>query len=199
MIQNIDLFVYSGTGNTWKAAACICLAAEAQGVACSILPIDANSMPKEYCPRADHLLGLMAPTLGAIQPWSFFRFLARLPRGNRQSVFLAATGAWTKIGRLFVPGFIGFGLYLAALILLIKGYRIAGIDGFVMPHNWTTLITHIAIRPSSRSTAKFRLQPVRSSPRCSRVGECFAASAIWSSDLSSFQYRFCFCYSGICF
>lgn len=140
MTQHMELYVYSGTGNTWKVAQTLCDAAVLQGVDCAILPIDAKTEPKKHQPASDRLLGLMAPTLGTIQPWSFFRFILHLPNGKRQPVFLAATGAWTKIGKLFVPGYIGFGLYLAALILLIKGYTIVGVEGFGMPHNWTTLI-----------------------------------------------------------
>jgi Pyruvate/2-oxoacid:ferredoxin oxidoreductase delta subunit len=140
MIQQIDLFVYSGTGNTWKVAQCIAATAGKCGIGCNLLPIDANSAAGNYQPDRTRLLGLMAPTLGTIQPWQFFRFAFGLPRGKGQQVFLAATGAWTRIGKLFAPGFVGFGLYLAALILLLKGYAIAGIDGFGMPHNWTTLI-----------------------------------------------------------
>lgn len=140
MTQKMDLYVYSGTGNTWKVAQTICNAAEQLGVESSIHPIDTQAKPEEHQPDAENLLGLMAPTLGAIQPWSFFRFILRLPKGKRQHVLLAATGAWTRIGKLFLPGYVGFGLYLAALILLIKGYRVVGVEGFGMPHNWTTLI-----------------------------------------------------------
>jgi ferredoxin len=41
---------------------------------------------------------------------------------------------------VFIPGYVGFGLYLAAIFLLLKGYHVIGITGFGMPHNWTTLI-----------------------------------------------------------
>jgi ferredoxin len=136
----MDIFVYSGTGNTYKAAQCIGEAAKGMGTEFGINMIDVNSKPEEYRPSPDRLLGLMTPTMGFIQPMSFFGFILRLPKGNRQKVFLAATGAWTRIGALFVPGCVGFGLYLAALFLLIKSYRVVGITGFGMPHNWTTLI-----------------------------------------------------------
>ena len=140
MFQRIDLFVYSGTGNTWRVAQCMEEIAKKSNFVCEIRPIDSHAMPKKYIPQAEHLLGLMAPTLGTIQPLSFFRFILRLPKGKRQHVFLAATGAWTKIGQWYIPGFLGFGLYLAALILLCKGYQVVGIDGFGMPQNWTTLL-----------------------------------------------------------
>jgi Pyruvate/2-oxoacid:ferredoxin oxidoreductase delta subunit len=140
MYEKLDLFVYSGTGNTYKTAECIGRAAKKKGVGYDIGMIDIHSNPEEYKPDNRHLLGLLAPTIGAIQPLSFFGFILRLPRGNGMRVFLAGTGAWTKIGPLFLPGFVGYGLYLAALILTLKGYKVAGVNGFGMPHNWTTLI-----------------------------------------------------------
>lgn len=140
MFENLDIFVYSGTGNTYKVAQCIGETAEAMGTTCDIGMIDIHSRPQEYRPSPDCLLGLMAPTLGTIQPISFFRFILGLPKGNQQKVFLASTGAWTKIGPIFIAGYVGLGLYLAALILLLKGYRVVGITGFGMPHNWTALI-----------------------------------------------------------
>lgn len=140
MFEKVDIFVYSGTGNTYKTAQCIGSAAKQKGMDYDIKMIDVHAKPGEYKPEKNHLLGLMAPTIGAIQPMSFFNFVIRLPQGQGQKVFLASTGAWTKVGPLFLPGYVGFGLYLAALILLIKGYGIVGITGFGMPHNWTTLI-----------------------------------------------------------
>ena len=140
MFTQLDLFVYSGTGNTYHVAQCLCDAATRQGLKCSLSGIDAHSEPQAYQPSEGTLLGLLAPTLGTIQPPSFFRFIRRLPKGNRQRVFLAATGAWTRIGPLYIPGYVGFGLYFAALMLLVKGYRVVGVNGFGMPQNWTTLI-----------------------------------------------------------
>lgn len=140
MFAGMDIFVYSGTGNTYKAAQSMGEAAKTSGTECSISMIDVSAKPEEYQPSSERLLGLMAPTMGAIQPMSFFGFILRLPRGKGQKVFLAATGAGEKIGPLFIPGYIGFGLYLAALFLLLKGYKVVGITGFGMPRNWTTLI-----------------------------------------------------------
>jgi len=140
MFDQLDLFVYSGTGNTYQVAKCLRDAATRQGLQGTLRTIDRSAKPQAYQPREQTLLGLLSPTIGAIQPPSFFRFVLCLPKGNRQRVFLAATGAWTRIGRLFVPGYVGFGLYLAALMLLCKGYRVVGINGFGMAQNWTTLL-----------------------------------------------------------
>ncbi len=140
MFDQLDLFVYSGTGNTYQVAKCLRDAASRQGLQGTLRTIDRSAKPQAYQPRGQTLLGLLSPTIGAIQPPSFFWFVLGLPKGNRQRVFLAATGAWTRIGRLFVPGYVGFGLYLAALMLLLKGYRVVGINGFGMAQNWTTLL-----------------------------------------------------------
>jgi ferredoxin len=152
------IFVYSGTGNTLKAAEEIQRSAAEKGVKSVIEPIEATVKPGEFIPDEHMLLGLMAPTLGAIQPASFFKFILMLPRGRNTSVFLASTGAWTKIGPFILRGFIGFGLYLAALILLVKGYRIIGIDGFGMPHNWTTLIPPYPSKLERRICDELRLK-----------------------------------------
>lgn len=136
----LDMYVYSGTGNTYRVAESICMAANERGMSSKIHMIDIRSKPKEFKPDNEGMLGLMAPTIGTIQPLSFFKFILRLPKNEGMPVFLVGTGAWTKLGPLFIPGFIGFGLYLAALILLLKGYKVVGIEGFGMPHNWTTLI-----------------------------------------------------------
>ena len=140
MFEKIDLFVHSGTGNTFKAAQCIGEAAKSRDTDYEIKMIDTTSRPEEYKPAPDRLLGLMAPTIGSIQPMSFFGFILRLPKGKGQKVFLAGTGAWTKVGPVLLPGYVGYGLYLAAMFLLLKGYTVVGITGFGMPHNWTTLI-----------------------------------------------------------
>jgi Pyruvate/2-oxoacid:ferredoxin oxidoreductase delta subunit len=140
MFKGMDIFVYSGTGNTYKVAQCIGEAAEDMGTTYEINMIDINSKPEEHKPSISRLLGLMSPTMGGIQPISFFGFIFRLSKGKGQKVFLAATGAWTKVGPIFIPGYVGFGLYLAALILIFKGYKVVGITGFGMPHNWTTII-----------------------------------------------------------
>ena len=140
MYKKLDMFVYSGTGNTYKIAKCIGETAKTMGTNYEINMIDKSSRPGEYQPDANYLLGLLAPTLGTIQPVSFFRFILGLPKGQKQKAFLASNGAWTKIGPVFVPGYVGLGLYLAAIILLLKGYQVVGITGFGMPHNWTTFI-----------------------------------------------------------
>ena len=161
MFDKMDLFVYSGTGNTLKVAQCIAEAGKKAGVGSETAMIDRNAGPSEYKPSADRLLGLLAPTIGAIQPPGFFGFIFRLPKGNGQKVFLAGTGAWTKAGRIFLPGYVGFGLYLAALILIMKGFRIIGINGFGMPHNWTTLLPAYSKTLEARINAE--IQPVAES------------------------------------
>ena len=158
MYNKVDFFVYSGTGNTYKIAETIGEIAAEKGMSFEINMIDCNAEPQKYEVNNDNLLGLMAPTLGFIQPLSFFKFIMRLPKGKGMNVFLVATGAWTKIGNYFLPGCIGFGLYLGALILLIKGYKIVGIDGVGMPHNWTTFFPPYTKKLESRILNELKSQ-----------------------------------------
>ena len=139
-----------------KAAQCIGDAGEKTGIGYEIRMIDTKSRPEDYEPDPDRLLGIMAPTIGAIQPMSFFGFILRLPKGNGQKAFLASTGAWTKVGPVFLPGYVGFGLYLAALFLMIKGFQVVGINGFGMPHNWTTLIPAYSRKLEKRINEEIR-------------------------------------------
>lgn len=140
MYESLDIFVYSGTGNTYKTAEIIGNTAQKNGVKVQINMIDKTSKPENYKPSKSRLLGIMAPTIGTIQPASFFKFIIGLPKSSGTSVFLSGTAAWTKIGPLYFPGFVGLGFYLAALILISKGYFVAAVDAFGMPQNWTTLI-----------------------------------------------------------
>jgi ferredoxin len=50
-----------------------------------------------------------------------------------------------KMGRLFTPGLSGMALFLSALVLWLKGYRIQGLRSIDLPSNWISL--HPGIRP----------------------------------------------------
>jgi hypothetical protein len=46
------------------------------------------------------------------------------------------TRAGVKLGQLFLPGLSGIALLLAAVVLMAKGYSIAGMRPIDMPSNW---------------------------------------------------------------
>ncbi|MGE5626572.1 MAG: EFR1 family ferrodoxin [Solirubrobacterales bacterium] len=158
MYKKVDLYVFSGTGNTYKAAETIGEISSGMGVDCEINMIDHKLHSKEYKMNEGNLIGLMAPTLGFMQPLIFFRFILSLPRGQGMKVFLVATGSWTKIGKLFIPGITGFGLYIACFILVLKGYKIAGVQSVGMPHNWTTFIPPYSKRLEDRILEELKSQ-----------------------------------------
>lgn len=85
------------------------------------------------------LIGFCGPTHGFNYPPVLVNFLLRFPRGKQQKVFVCNTRAGLKAGKLFVPGLSGIALLLAALILLMKGYRLAGMRSFDMPSNWISI------------------------------------------------------------
>jgi hypothetical protein len=57
------------------------------------------------------------------------------------------TRAGVKLGRLFLPGLSGIALLLAAVVLMAKGYRIAGMRPIDMPSNWLSI--HPSLRPNA--------------------------------------------------
>ncbi|MCX7772512.1 MAG: EFR1 family ferrodoxin [Clostridia bacterium] len=139
-MKHADFYVYSGTGNTYRVARIMEQHAKEKGMDTRLHMIDTKASPEKVRTGSDTMIGLLAPTIGTVQPVSFMQFIIRLPKGNGTRAFLAATGAWTRIGPLFVPGYVGVTLYIAALLMLIKGYRVVGVGGFGMAHNWTSFI-----------------------------------------------------------
>ena len=65
--------------------------------------------------------------------------LLHLPRGVNADCFVCTTRAGMKIGCLFTPGISGSALFIAALILTLKGYRVRWLQAFDMPSNWMSL------------------------------------------------------------
>lgn len=173
MYKKVDLFVFSGTGNTYKAAETIGEISSELGIDYEINVIDCNQHSKEYQVNEGNLLGLMAPTLGFMQPISFFKFILGLPKGQRMNTFIVATGSWTKLGRLFIPGCTGLGPYIAAFILILKGYKIAGVQSVGMPHNWTTFIPPYSKKLESRILTELKSQITKFSKTVLQGGKCY--------------------------
>lgn len=162
------IFYFSGTGNAahvgqWVAETI----KEAGGVATTVNIVGMDRRSFEP-PEPDVLLGFVSPTHGFNFPPVMMYFLFAFPRtshGNR--VFLMNTRAGLKLGRLFLPGLSGIALLLAAVVLMAKGYRIAGMRPIDMPSNWLSL--HPSLRPNA---------VVAISDRCEAIARRFARRLI---------------------
>ncbi len=129
------IHVFSGTGNSLRAVTWL---AELFGRdRTQIVRIGKAGVPKS-APAPGSITGFVFPTHGFTAPWVVLRHALRLPRGKKVAAFVLATRAGTWPGFL-LPGLSGSAMFVIALILLCKGYRIKGLRGLDMPSNWMSL------------------------------------------------------------
>ena len=133
--HDIELYVMSGTGNTYRVARWIKEAAENHDVCTKITMIDNVKQENLEAPEKDRLYGIMFPAHGLMAPWSMMKFLFQIPSGNNAPSFIISTRGGIKLGPVVIPGAVGFGNFLAAIILIIKRYRVKGLFSLDMPIN----------------------------------------------------------------
>jgi Pyruvate/2-oxoacid:ferredoxin oxidoreductase delta subunit len=142
------IFYFSGTGNAALVARWAAGTMQDAGMTATTVNIAGMDRPSLEPPGPDVLLGFVSPTHGFNVPPITMHFLFAFPRSrHRNRVFLMNTRAGMKLGRLFLPGLSGVALLLAAVVLLAKGYRIAGMRPIDMPSNWLSL--HPSLRPGA--------------------------------------------------
>jgi len=67
------------------------------------------------------------------------KFLVRFNVLKGSDVFIGNTRAGMKLSKIFLPGLSGIALYLPALILFLKGYKIRSLYPVDLPSNWISL------------------------------------------------------------
>ena len=135
----MKIFYFSGTGNAKKVAEWIIDAAKSRNVKSDLINI-ANINMGEILIQSNTIIGFIAPTHGFNFPPIVVKFIFRFPRSkNHESVFMINTRAGMKLNKLFLPGLSGVAQLLAALILIIKGYKIVGMRPIDLPSNWISL------------------------------------------------------------
>jgi len=136
--REASLYVFSGTGNTYRVARWAADRATAAGANARVTFITDIQSP-DIKTGPGRLVGLLTPTHGFTAPWKMITFAARMPRGKGTAAFVVSTRAGTKLGRFYLPGMEGTAGYLVAAILAAKGYRVRGVAGIDMPSNWIAL------------------------------------------------------------
>ena len=164
-------FVLSGTGNTYRVACWMAEKFEENGGKADVTMID-NADPRDLIDEStDRLVGLLFPTHGFMAPWSMIKFFFRMPRQRGVPAICAATRGSFKIGPVYVPGAAGWGTFMAALILFIKGYDIRGMFSLDMPANMTNLHWGLhrknicAISNKARKKLDFFMDPILAGKR----------------------------------
>lgn len=157
--QRITIYYFSGTGNAERVAGWAADAAKDHGWTAEVRNIGTPGGRDVAFPAPATMLGFVSPTHGFNYPPIVLSFLLRFPRtAHKNRVFLMNTRAGMKLGPLFLPGLSGVALWLAAAVLLIKGYRIAGMRPIDMPSNWISL--HPALRGGAVSGISDRCQRI---------------------------------------
>lgn len=136
--KSAKIFYFTGTGNALKSAAWIQTGLQQKGVSAELINI-AGIRGKKADSGNTRLIGICSPTHGFNFPPIVLNFLFKLPRAKKQSAFIVNTRAGMKMGKLFLPGLSGIAQLFAALVLVLKGYRIVGMRPVDMPSNWISL------------------------------------------------------------
>ncbi len=126
----------SGTGNTYRLACWMKEIAGSYMQEIKIVMIDEADAGHEAVSSDSTLVGVLFPAHGFMPPWSMIKFLLKMRRQSRIPALCAATRGGIKVGPLRIPGAAGLGTFLAAFLMLIKGYRPRALFSLDMPSNF---------------------------------------------------------------
>ena len=161
--KNFLIYYFSGTGNAKRTAEWIIETASEMGINARMINID--RFVKTEIPELEGktLIGFCAPTHGFNLPPNMLKYIWKFPRRKNTDVFIINTRAGMKLSKLFVPGLSGLAQFFPALVLLLKGYKIKGMQPMDLPSNW------ISIHPGLRQKVV-----VSMFERCERITKKFA-------------------------
>lgn len=145
--QQSVFYILSGTGNTFRLGCWMKEMFEAKGGTAELWMSEDASPQNDLKQSRGQLIGFLFPAHGFLPPWSMIKFLFRFPLSKGSSVFCAATRGSLQLGPLKIPGASGFATFLAALILLLKGYRVKGLFSLDMPSNFINF--HWGLHPKN--------------------------------------------------
>jgi Pyruvate/2-oxoacid:ferredoxin oxidoreductase delta subunit len=138
--RHLQLYFFSGTGNARNVAEWLKIAATRKNWSVESFNVATIERRGRRPPPENTMLGFIAPTHGFNFPPIMIYFLFRFPPANKANkVFIINTRAGMKLGRIFLPGISGVALWLSALVLFIKGYKIVGLRSIDLPSNWISM------------------------------------------------------------
>jgi len=135
-IRHLIIYYFSGTGNARNVANWFADEGRSRNIQTElfdIAKIDRKHIPS---PPTGALIGFVSPTHGFNYPPASMYFIFRFPRAKGKRFFIMNTRAGLKLSKWFVPGLSGLALWLSAIVLLFKGYRIVGLRSIDLPSNW---------------------------------------------------------------
>jgi Pyruvate/2-oxoacid:ferredoxin oxidoreductase delta subunit len=133
------MYYFSGTGNARNVARWMAEAWRERGQEAEVIDIAGTDVDAvKLRPRDD--IGLASPTHGFNFPPITLAFLFAFPRtpwGNR--VCILNTRGGVRLFGVYVPGLSGVAQLLAALVFLVKGYRVVGMRPVDLPSSWISI------------------------------------------------------------
>jgi ferredoxin len=132
----LRIYFFSGTGNARNVAHWFAGVAMEKNIPVETIDIAKTDRKKIQPPPRGSLVGFVSPTHGFNYPPAMMYFIFRFPRSKENQAFLMNTRAGLKLSKWFLPGLSGLALWLSAMVLLLKGYRIVGLRSIDLPSNW---------------------------------------------------------------
>ena len=135
----LRMFYFSGTGNArhvakWMVEAWRERHQQAEAIDLAMVRVDTV----EVGPGDE--IGLASPTHGFNFPPITLAFLFAFPRtSHRNRVCILNTRGGVRLFRLYLPGLSGVAQLLAAIVFLVKGYRVVGMRPIDLPSSWISL------------------------------------------------------------
>lgn len=138
MFDKLVIYYFTGTGNALAVANWISEISAIKKIHFEIKKITPSLQVDNKDFAGNALIGFCYPTHGFNAPPVVIDFLLRFPKGTNP-VFLLNTRAGMKISKLFMPGLSGLAQLFPALILMLKGFTIAGLQPMDLPSNWISI------------------------------------------------------------
>jgi len=91
--MNIDIYYFSGTGNTTWAVKCLSEKLKSLGNKVTVLSLEKVDLPKINIDTSD-IIGIAFPIYSSFAPRAFQDFLDRLPRSADKPLFAIATAGY---------------------------------------------------------------------------------------------------------
>jgi len=135
----LRMFYFSGTGNARNAAGWMVEAWRARGQAAEAIDLT-HTHAEEIEVRAGDDIGLASPTHGFNFPPITLAFVLAFPRTRFYNrVCIINTRGGVRLLRVYLPGLSGAAQLLAALVFVLKGYRVVGMRPIDLPSSWISL------------------------------------------------------------
>ena len=132
--SKIEIYYFSGTGNSQNVALWISNAARDNGVEAEILNIAQIDRLNINQPQSGSLVVFIAPIHGFNYIPVMMHFIMRFPIGGNE-VVLMCSRAGMLLGKFITPGLTGAAFYFSAAVLKTKGYSIKATHPVDLPSN----------------------------------------------------------------